>query len=63
MDIDGAYQNLSQILLFGRIVTPMGALTGQEHSELQGNLHLLYNQAKENQETKIAAKKPEENNG
>ncbi len=61
MNIDEAYNNLSQVLLFGRIVMPNGALTGQEHSELQGNLRLLFNGAKENQEGKESKK--EVNNG
>ncbi|NIT61569.1 MAG: hypothetical protein GWN67_20515 [Phycisphaerae bacterium] len=52
MKIDEAYNNLSQVLLFGRIEMPNGALTGQEHSELQGNLRLLFDEAKENQESK-----------
>ncbi len=58
MNINEAYNNLQQVLLFGRIAMPNGALTGQEHAELQGNLRLLFDEAKENQES-LKSKKEE----
>jgi len=58
MKIDEAYKNLSQLLMFGRIEMPNGALTGHEHNELKANLQLLFEGAKENQETKQEALNP-----
>ena len=45
MNLNDAINNISQVLLTGRIEMPNGSLTAQEHQELSGNFNLLVSRA------------------